>query len=62
MDNETAIHLIEIYGSHGPLWDTRRKEYHNNNVREDIWDEIAKKNRTTKSSFKIENEKSFEFL
>ena len=44
MDTETAIRLIEIYGSHGPLWDTRRKEYHNNNVREDIiWDEIAKK-------------------
>ncbi|CAG9093724.1 unnamed protein product [Plutella xylostella] len=42
MDNETAIRLIEIYGSHSPLWDTRRKEYHNNNVREDLWDEIAK--------------------
>ncbi|CAH0717074.1 unnamed protein product, partial [Brenthis ino] len=42
MDNETAIRLIEIYGSFNALWDTRRKEYHNNNLREDMWDEIAK--------------------
>ena len=35
MDNETTIRLIEIYGSYNSLWDTRRKEYHNKNLRED---------------------------
>ncbi|CAB3225838.1 unnamed protein product [Arctia plantaginis] len=53
MDNETANRLIEIDGSHSPLLDTRRKEYHNNNVREDLWDEIAKKFVQPKAALKL---------
>ncbi|CAH0404754.1 unnamed protein product [Chilo suppressalis] len=53
MDNETAIRLIEIYASHSPLWDTRRKEYHNNNVREDLWEEIAKNFVQPKADLKL---------
>ncbi|KAG7300784.1 hypothetical protein JYU34_015114 [Plutella xylostella] len=36
-----------------PLWDTRRKEYHNNNVREDLWDEIAKTFVQPKAALKL---------
>lgn len=53
MDNETAIRLIEIYGFHSPLWDTRLKEYHNNNVREDLWVEIAKTFVQPKAALKL---------
>jgi hypothetical protein len=53
MDNETAIRLIEVYRSHSPLWDTRCKEYHNNNVREDLWDEIAKAFVQPKAALKL---------
>lgn len=53
MDDETAIRLIKIYGPHSPLWDTRRKEYHNNNVRRDLWDEIAKTFVQPKAAIKL---------
>uniref|UniRef100_A0A2H1VLJ5 SFRICE_002905 n=1 Tax=Spodoptera frugiperda TaxID=7108 RepID=A0A2H1VLJ5_SPOFR len=53
MDNETAIRFIKIYGPHSPLWNTRRKEYQNNNVRRDLWDEIAKTFVQPKAAIKL---------
>lgn len=61
MDNETALRLIDIYGSHIPLWDTRRKEYHDNTVREDLWDENAKTLIQAKAALELKM-KPFEFL
>uniref|UniRef100_A0A2H1WMB4 SFRICE_037998 n=1 Tax=Spodoptera frugiperda TaxID=7108 RepID=A0A2H1WMB4_SPOFR len=53
MDNETSLRLIEMYGSHSPLWDTRRKEYHDNTIREDLWDQIAQTFIQPKAALKL---------
>lgn len=42
LGNETVLLLIELYQSHGLLWDTSNHDYRNKIKKNDAWEDIAK--------------------